>query len=90
MSARTATHVTPAMRAAASSLRPLATCKPEILNDAVWTAINQVYGASRFAREIDDKQSAQLLDQLHTELTECVGRPYDQRSYVDALLGRWK
>ncbi len=63
----------PAIEVTASILRPLKRAKPDQLEAYVWDAVDQAYGAYRFAHEFGDSKSAATLLKLHTELTEVYG-----------------
>lgn len=74
-----------------SLLRPLTRATPDHLHDAVWVAVNQVYGASRFAHEIGETDAENHLLLLHKELMQVYSAsPGDQSSYLEGLLRRWK
>lgn len=82
---------TPVKNATSAFLRPLASIKPQFLSAAVGDALNQVYGAARFAHLSGDSDSADILRELHTELTTVASviDSQEQRRHVESLLVRW-
>lgn len=80
----------PSVRVVQSLLRPLTRATPDHLQDAVWVAVNQVYGASRFAHEIGETDAESNLLLLHAELMQVYSATQsDQSGYLEGLLRRW-
>lgn len=81
----------PSVRVVQSLLRPLTRATPDHLHDAVLAALNQIYGASRFAHEVGETDAENHLLLLHKELMQVYSATQgDQSGYLEGLLRRWK